>query len=196
MFPNDDLFNMNMDISSRMRQMQEEMNQMNGFGRIGGFGGFSNFPSMDMNNDFPNMNINIDPNMQGSYTIQSFSSSSSTTNGGPATFSSQSYVSTVKDDGSGRGPQKELYENKKAGFIDQSGQKLEESQSRYKNSLTGVQKAAHERMLNDKGIKKMKEMNANTGEELEDATYENLDESKNILFFIILKYTIDTYSCI
>lgn len=71
--------------------------------------------------------------------------------GGPGTFVSKSYVSTVKYDKDGK-PQKEVFQSQAVSQMDESGKRLTEKQQAYKNSLTGLEKASHERKIDDKGI--------------------------------------------
>lgn len=93
----------------------------------------------------------------------------------PGTSISKSYVSTVKYDSSGR-PHQEVYQSQSIRQTDNTGKKIQETQRAYQNSSTGVQKAAHERLLNDRGHKYVKERNANTGDEMEHNIYKGINE--------------------
>ena len=78
-----------------------------------------------------------------------------THSGGKGHFVQQTFVSSTKMDGNGR-PIQERYQNKVAGAIG-NGNRVVERQQMYDHSGTGLQKASHERMLNDKGRKIVKE---------------------------------------
>jgi len=95
----------------------------------------------------------------------------------PGTCISKSYVSTVKYDNSGR-PHQEVYQSESIRQTDKQGKKIQETQRAYQNSSTGVQKAAHERVLNDKGHKFVKEKNANTGDEMEHNIFKGINEEE------------------
>jgi hypothetical protein len=96
----------------------------------------------------------------------------------PGTVIQKSYVSTVKYDQNGQ-PKKETYQSQSIKQIDKEGKKIQEKQQAYQNNQ-GLQKAAHERRLNDKGHKVIKERNRNTGEETEHTIYKGITESKFI----------------
>ena len=70
----------------------------------------------------------------------------------PGTFISKSYVSTTKVDKDGR-PQKEVYQSHSISQTDEKGKRLTEHQKAYNNSLSGLQKASHERKIDDRGKK-------------------------------------------
>ncbi len=95
----------------------------------------------------------------------------------PGTCISKSYVSTVKYDGSGR-PHQEVYQSQSIRQTDNTGKRIQETQRAYQNSSTGVQKAAHEKLLNDKGHKFVKEKNANTGDEMEHNIFKGINEEE------------------
>lgn len=84
-------------------------------------------------------------------------------------------MSTVKYDGNGR-PHQEVYQSQSIKQTDNTGKKIQESQKAYQNSSTGVQKAAHERSLNDKGHKYVKERNINSGEDIEHNIFKGINE--------------------
>ncbi len=94
------------------------------------------------------------------------------------TVITKSYVSKVNYDDSGR-PQRETYQTQSIKQTDQDGKKIKEKQQAYQNSKSGVQKAAHERVLNDKGVKIIKARNSNTGEEYEHNVFKGLKEGKD-----------------
>jgi len=93
----------------------------------------------------------------------------------PATVITKSYVSTVKYDKNGR-PQKETYQTQSIKQTDNEGKKIQERQQAYQNTKSGIQKAAHERLLNDKGVKVVKGRNVQTGDEYEHNMYKGLNE--------------------
>lgn len=117
-----------------------------------------------------------------SYSYSSYSSSSATTKDGQTSYSSESKSSSMKDDGSGTAPHKEIYENKTAGVVGIGGHKIEETQSMYQNSTSGQYKAAHQRILDDQGIRLINEKNFKTGDQLQDTIYKGIDESEIIFF--------------
>ena len=89
----------------------------------------------------------------------------------------KSYVSKVNYNQDGQ-PQKETSQSQSIKQIDREGKKIQEKQQAYLNTGTGVQKAAHERRLNDKGHKVIKERNRNSGEEMEHTLFKGMNESK------------------
>jgi hypothetical protein len=97
-----------------------------------------------------------------------------------STVIQKSYVSKVNYGGNGE-PQKETYQSQSIKQIDREGKKIQEKQQAYQNTGTGVQRAAHERRLNDKGHKIIKERDRNSGEEMEHKLYKGITESKNKL---------------
>ena len=58
-------------------------------------------------------------------------------------------------------PQNEVYQTKAHGAVG-GGNRIVERQQMYENQAAGMQKASHERMLNDKGRKVIKERVGNT----------------------------------
>lgn len=177
------------------RQMQMNMNiqgfqnpMMPGFPQMQMNMGMHNmgFPHIQMNQmQIPQMDLN---NQVGtSYSYSSFSSSSTTTTkDGKTTYSSESKSNALRNDGSGKAPHKEFYENKTAGLIGLGGHKLEESQSTYQNSTSGQYKAAHQRILDDQGVRLINEKNFKTGDEVEDAVYKGIDE--RIFKYILINF--------
>jgi hypothetical protein len=101
-----------------------------------------------------------------------------------STVIQKSYVSRVNYNENGQ-PHKETYQSQSIKQIDREGQKIQEKQQAYKNTGTGIQKAAHERRFNDKGHKVVKERNRNTGEETEHTLYKGITESKKIIYIKI-----------
>ena len=66
------------------------------------------------------------------------------------TVFTKSYSSSVKYDHNGV-PQKEVYSSQSMSAIDDKGKKISEKQSAYQNSKTREEKAAHEKILDNKG---------------------------------------------
>lgn len=95
----------------------------------------------------------------------------------PGTCVSKSYVSSVKYDNSGR-PHQEVYQSQSIRQTDNTGKRIQETQRAYQNNSTGVQKAAHERLLNEKGHKFVKERNTNTGDEMEHNIFKGINEEE------------------
>ena len=80
------------------------------------------------------------------------------------TVISKSYCSRI-DYRDGQ-PHEECYQSQSINQI-KDGHKISEKQEAYKNSRTGVQKAAHQRILDDKGTKQIRQRNVNTGDQEE-----------------------------
>jgi len=83
----------------------------------------------------------------------------------------------VKYDGEGQ-PHKETYKTQSIRQTDREGKSIQEKQQAYQNTKSGVLKAAHERLLNDKGLKVVKSKNRNSGEEYEHNIYKGISEGK------------------
>ena len=95
---------------------------------------------------------------------------------GPGTVISKSYSSKVDYiDGQ---PHQECYQSQSINQIGQDGHKISEKQEAYKNSRTGVQKAAHQRILDDKGIKQIRKRNINTGDQEEHNIFKGMREDE------------------
>ena len=95
---------------------------------------------------------------------------------GPGTVISKSYSSKVDYiDGQ---PHQECYQSQSVNQIGQDGHKISEKQEAYKNSRTGVQKAAHQRILDDKGIKQIRKRNINTGDQEEHNIFKGMREDE------------------
>ncbi|CDW73116.1 UNKNOWN [Stylonychia lemnae] len=109
----------------------------------GGFGGIDK------------MMKKMQKDMNNAMNSQSSMMSMNIGDGGQSHFVKQTYVSSTKLDQNGR-PIQEKYQNKVAGTMG-NGNKVVERQQMYDNSGTGLTKASHERMLNDKGRKVVKE---------------------------------------
>jgi len=94
---------------------------------------------------------------------------------GPGTMISKTYCSKI--DFSGGQPKEESYQSQAIKHFGEDGHNISERQEAYKNSMTGVQKAAHQRLLDDRGTKLIKERNINTGEQSEHNIYKGIQES-------------------
>ena len=90
------------------------------------------------------------------------------------TVLSKSYMSSTKYNDKGE-PEHETYQTQSINHLDKNGHHIQEKQEAYKNS-NGIEKAAHQRMLDDKGHKIVKERNKNTGEESEHNIYKGMKE--------------------
>ena len=74
-------------------------------------------------------------------------------------------------------PHEECYQSQSINQI-KDGHKLSEKQEAYKNSKTGVQKAAHQRILDDKGTKQIRKRNIKTGDQEEHNIYKGIKEEE------------------
>jgi hypothetical protein len=106
-------------------------------------------------------------NFQGFFSMQGV---------GPGTVISKSYCNRV-DYRDGQ-PHQESYQSQSINQIGQDGHKISEKQEAYKNSRTGVQKAAHQRILDDKGIKQIRKRNINTGDQEEHNIFKGMREDE------------------
>ena len=95
---------------------------------------------------------------------------------GPGTVITKSYSSKI-DYRDGR-PHQESYQSQSINQIGRDGHKISERQEAYKNSRTGVQKAAHQRILDDKGMKQIRQRNINTGEQEEHNIFKGMREEE------------------
>lgn len=81
---------------------------------------------------------------------------------GPGTIFTKSYVSKIKYK-NGK-PEKETYQSQSIRQTGKDGHKIQEEQEQYENTKTGIQKASHLRMLDNKTQKMIKKRNKYTGE--------------------------------
>jgi len=95
---------------------------------------------------------------------------------GPGTMISKTYLSKI-DYSSGQ-PKEESYQSQAIKQFGEGGHSISERQEAYKNSMTGIQKAAHQRLLDDRGTKLIKQRNVNTGEQSEHNILKGLQESE------------------
>ena len=95
---------------------------------------------------------------------------------GPGTVISKSYCSRV-DYRDGQ-PHQECYQSQSINQIGKDGHKISEKQEAYKNSRTGVQKAAHQRILDDRGMKQIRQRNVNTGDQEEHNIFKGMKEDE------------------
>jgi hypothetical protein len=94
----------------------------------------------------------------------------------PGTFICKSYVSKVNYAENGQ-QQRETYQTQSIKQIDKDGTNIQEKQQAYQNTKTGIKKAAHERMLNEKAHKIVKKINKTTGEDYEHNFYQGMNSS-------------------
>ena len=94
---------------------------------------------------------------------------------GSGTVISKSYCSKI-DYRDGQ-PHEECYQSQSINQI-KDGHKISEKQEAYKNSRTGVQKAAHQRILDDKGTKQIRQRNVNTGDQEEHNIFKGMREDE------------------
>ena len=74
-------------------------------------------------------------------------------------------------------PHEECYQSQSINQI-KDGHKISEKQEAYKNSRTGVQKASHQRVLDDKGIKQIRQRNINTKTQEEHNIFKGMKEEE------------------
>ena len=96
--------------------------------------------------------------------------------GGPGTMISKTYMSKI-DYSSGQ-PKEESYQSQAIKQFGEGGHNISERQEAYKNTYTGVQKAAHQRLLDDRGTKMIKQRNINTGEQSQHNILKGLQENE------------------
>ena len=106
-------------------------------------------------------------NFQGFFSMQGV---------GPGTVISKSYCSKV-DYRDGQ-PHQECYQSQSINQIGQDGHKISEKQEAYKNSRTGIQKAAHQRILDDRGMKQIRQRNINTWAQEEHNIFKGMQENE------------------
>ena len=100
-----------------------------------------------------------------------------TTGPNNGTIISKSYVSQTRYGKDGK-PQHETYQTQSINQIGEDGHRIQEKQEAYKNSLSGVEKAAHQRLFDNKGHKFIKERNRKTGEHKEHNLYKGMNEEE------------------
>jgi hypothetical protein len=100
---------------------------------------------------------------------------------GQGTCIQRSYVSSVKYNGEGQ-PETESYKSQSIRQTDKDGRRIQETQQAYQNTASGLEKASHERLLDDKGHKVVKQRNTRQGEEMEHSYFKGINESKIILY--------------
>ena len=155
------------DISSIQRQMLGQFqNEMENMQRL--TDGNQNNQNFDNNQD---LNPGEKDHNQGG-----FFASMQGAGSGPGTMISKTYVSKV--DYSGGEPKEESYQSQAIKQFGEGGHSISERQEAYKNSMTGIQKAAHQRLLDDRGTKLIKQRNVNTGEQSEHNIYKGIQESE------------------
>lgn len=153
----------------------------NHFGNLGGaidsfddpfddfFGGFRNMHQNMISNFMNQMNFGFEDN-NGSVSHQVRGGF-----GGPGTVISKSYVKKI-DYSSGQ-PVEESYQSQSIKQYGKDGHKIHEKQEAYKNSA-GIEKAAHQRLLDDRGQKCIKQRNRRTGEQEMKNIYKGINEGE------------------
>ena len=136
------------------------------------FGHMGQLDSGNEHHHFNNQNSNA-LQRGGANHFQSFFSMQGA---GPGTVITKSYSSKI-DYRDGR-PHQESYQSQSINQIGRDGHKISERQEAYKNSRTGVQKAAHQRVLDDKGMKQIRQRNINTGEQEEHNIFKGMREEE------------------
>ena len=135
------------------------------FGRMAQLGSGDNRP--------PQNNNKFGLQRHGTNNFQSFFSMQGA---GPGTVITKSYSSKI-DYRDGQ-PHQECYQSQSINQIGRDGHKISERQEAYKNSRTGVQKAAHQRILDDKGMKQIRQRNINTGAQEEHNIFKGMREDE------------------
>ena len=139
-----------MDMSNPFDSMMQQMN----------FPNFSNhFSNFFNNEDFDH----IEHNMMGDH--------------GKGTVISKSYVSQTRYNKDGQ-PEKETYQTQSINQLGEDGHRIQEKQEAYKNFLSGIEKAAHQRIFDNKRHKYIKERNRKTGEHKEHNLYKGMNEEE------------------
>ena len=101
----------------------------------------------------------------------------STGDHGKGTVISKSYVSQTRYNKDGK-PERETYQTQSINQLGEDGHRIQEKQEAYKNSLSGIEKAAHQRIFDNKGHKYIKERNRKTGEHKEHNLYKGMNEEE------------------
>ena len=94
---------------------------------------------------------------------------------GNGTMISKQYVSKV--DYSNGTPKQESYQSQSIKQFGQDGHNISERQEAYKNTETGVQQAALQRLLDDRGTKTIRQRNINTGTQEQHDLYQGITEN-------------------
>lgn len=92
-------------------------------------------------------------------------------------FVSKSYCSSFSYNGSDE-PIREVFKSESYKTVDSNGRKIAESKSAYENTAKRIQKAAHEKHLDDKAYKIVKEKELISGEEIESNYFKGLSENE------------------
>lgn len=152
-----------------MKRMNEPFKDMQGM-----------LPSMDMNSNVGAMEkFNDNKIPYGDYDRSSganINKGMSRPGAFPGTVLCKSYISTTKMNKDGK-PEKECFQSQSINQY-HDGHRIQERQEAYKNSYSGVEKAAHQRMLDDRGHKCVRERNRNTGEQNEHNLYKGMQENE------------------
>ena len=118
----------------------------------------------------PNQNRQSDfsPQMQrGVFSLQGI---------GPGKMITKTFCSKI-DYSSGQ-PHEEKYQSQSISQVNKDGHRISERQEAYKNSRTGEQKAAHQRLLDDRGVKQIRKRNTLNGEQEEHNIFKGMQEDE------------------
>ena len=128
---------------------------------------FGDFQDISQPSTGVNTRSNQGRNLSHDFTINSNSPNSS--------CFSRSFVSKSTYDGTGE-PKKEVFQQETYSKVDEKGKKIKESKAAYENTYKGIQKAAHEKVIDEKGHRIVKEKNLNTGDDLEEVYYKGINQ--------------------
>jgi hypothetical protein len=145
------------------------------------FEGFGRFNSGGRGMIGSNFDQDIDSFGFGPNIMSNFISMQS--GGNKGTVISKSYVSTVKYDQNGQ-PQMQEYSSQSIDQFTKDG-KLSEKKQAFQDSVKGVKKASHQRILNDQGHKIVKTRDYTKNEEFEDHYYKGMNEGMLIEYLTI-----------
>lgn len=153
----------NMDIKEEVSDPFEHMmGRMGGFPQVGEIARRFLGDAQNMLGDMPRL---ADGNIPqgGALTGNQGSTSGMIAMGnlGNGTMIAKTYCKKI--DYSDGQPHEESYQSQSIRQAGQDGHNISERQEAYKNTRTGVQKAANQRLLDDRGIKHIKQRNVNTG---------------------------------
>lgn len=145
----------NLDINQIEQQMksrfQTAINEMNQMSQMEGMG-----PNSMDGNQLISQTLGSGLGQGGSLMMMQMSGMP-----GKGTMISKQLCSKI--DYRGGKPHEEKYQSQCISQIGQDGHKISEKQEAYKNTLTGIQQAANQRILDDRGIKEIRKRDINSG---------------------------------
>lgn len=77
----------------------------------------------------------------------------------------------------GKPVNEERYQSESVNHKDKKGHKITEKKEKYKNNKTGIEKISHQRLLDGKGTKTIKQINLKNGDKEEHNIYKGLKEN-------------------